>query len=240
MEPTAQNNPSVNDSHMTMRYAQKRWWLAFPIVIVGLFLWMWITSPMIVIVDGYGEVEVSATRAVLTYSMVGQGADPASAIAAVNAKVSTAETVLIGVAPNDISKSQIQVVPATGGGGFQAVISVGVKTASVSGAQNLISTLYSAGATVVSQPVLSVDEPKEFEKQAFDLALADAKKKAGQIGNNNFKFIRKIIGITESASSSTSTATKGPNIDTEIENPETLNSGVFKVSKAVTVSYKMW
>lgn len=195
---------------------------------------------MAVLVDGYGEVEVSATRAVLTYSMVGQGADPASAIAAVNAKVSTAEAVLTGVAPSDISKSQIQVVPTTGGGGFQAVISVGVKTASVSGAQNLISTLYSAGATVVSQPVLSVDEPKEFEKQAFNLALADAKKKAGQIGNKNFKFIRKITGISQSASSLTSTATKNPDILTEVENPETLSSGVFKISQTVTVGYKMW
>lgn len=249
MDPTAQNTPS-GDSHMTMRYGESAfsnfkskipsilgWFMVF---IAGAFVWSWVSSPMVVVVEGQGEVEVAANSAILSYSVVGRGADPQSAIADVNAKVASSQTALSGVASDDISKSQVQVVPQTIGGGYQAVVTVAAKTVNVGALESLISGLYAAGAVNVSQPILGVDEPEEFEKQAFDAAVLDAKQKAGEIGRENFKFIRKRTGISQTSSSSTSTATKGADVSLEAENPELVASGVFKIVKRVNVTYKMW
>lgn len=238
MDPSDQ--APISNSKMTIHYAGKKWWLGILGLVPAFVIWLWLANPMVVVVDGYGEVEVAADRAVLTYSVVGQGADPTSAINDVNAKVSASEGVLTGVSSQgDISKSQVQVVPTATGGGYQAVVNVGVKTGFISGIQGLISTLYTTGAVAVSQPILSVEDAKIYEKQAFELALKDAKERAVEMGNKNLKFIRRITGVTQTAATSTSTATKSPDEITEIENPET-SSGVFKISKTVTVSYKMW
>lgn len=246
MEPAAPS--SLNSSSMSMKYVNeggakglfKKWWGILVAIVPVFILWMWLTNPMVVIVDGYGEVEAQADSTVLTYSVIGSGQDPATAIANVNARVAALESVLSGVAPSDISKSQLQVAPNTTQGGWQALISVGVKSADTSGIESLVSSLYSAGASAVSQPILSVDEPESYENEAYELALDDAKEKAAEIGGKNLKFIRKITGISQTAATSTSTATKNPDYSTEAENPETVSSGVFKISKTVTVSYKMW
>lgn len=248
MEPTAPGTPGY--PRMTMDYvnekptkepveAVKKWWPGLLLLIPAFFLWMWATNPMVVVVDGIGEVEVPATSALLTYSVLGQGADPTSAINDANNKIISTQVVLQNVEQGDISQSQVQVAPSAAGG-YQAVISVGAKTADVSALQDFISRLYAAGAIVVSQPILSVNAPETYEDQAFNLALKDAKKKAGEMGNKNWRFIRRMTGISQTGASSTSTSTKGADYDTELSNPETINSAVFKVSQAVTVSYKMW
>ena len=246
MEPAAQapgtyprmTMHEVEDQPVKEFTGFKHWRLGL-LLIPAFFLWMWATNPMVVVVDGIGEVEVPATSALLTYSVLGQGADPTSAINDVNNKVIATEVVLQNVGQGDISKSQVQVAPSAAGG-YQAVISVGAKTADISTLQDLISRLYAAGAIVVSQPILSINEPEAYEDQAFNLALKDAKQKAGVLGNKNWRFIRRMTGISQTGASSTSTSTKGADSDTETGNPETINSAVFKVSQAVTVSYKMW
>ena len=230
METTAPTN--ANYPRMT--------WLSYLLLLIpAFFLWMWATNPMVVVVDGIGEVEVPATSALLTYSVLGQGTVPASAINDANNKVIATEVVLQNIDQGNMSKSQVQVAPSAAGG-YQAVISVGAKTSDVSALQDLISKLYAAGAIVVSQPILSVNEPKAYEDQAFALALKDAKQKAGEMGNKNWRFIRRMTGISQTGASSTSTSTKSPDIAPQTDNPGTVGSSVFKVSQAVTVSYKMW
>jgi uncharacterized protein YggE len=90
----------------------------------------------------------------------------------------------------------------------------------------------------VAQPVLSVDNKTELENQAFAAALKDAKSNASEVAKRNWKLFRKIIAVEQVTSPSTSTVTSRADVITE--NQETITGGVFKIVKAVSVSYKMW
>ena len=94
----------------------------------------------------------------------------------------------------------------------------------------MVSQLYSAGAIVVAQPVLSADKQQELEAQAMNEAMADAKKQANDLAKKNRKLIKKIVLITQASSASTATITS---------KTESLGNE-FKIAKAVQVSYKMW
>ena len=93
---------------------------------------------------------------------------------------------------------------------------------------------------MVSQPVLSAGDQKKLEDEAFDQALKDAKTQAGKIASKNWKFIKKIIALTQQSSASIATATSKADTLTEANNQQTAQNGVFKIVKAVSVSYKMW
>ena len=245
MDPVQAAPITPQDSRFSMKYASVSngkkfllWGLAF---ILGLMIYIWINSPMVVTVTGTGEVVVPAESATLSFSVSASDANPAGAIAAVKARAEVIRTMLIGsaIAQSDIAESQMRVVPASaviqGASGFQAVITMGVKTVRVSDTASLISSLYASGASLVSQPVISVDNKEELEQQAFQEALNDAKKQAGAIGFKNLKFIRKIIAVSQVTSPSTSTVTSKGETTAEATQPY-----VFKIVKAVSVSYKMW
>ncbi len=237
--------PSADYPRMTMNYVDEeksrapvkgnKWWLVLPLLIPAFFLWIWAVNPMIVVVDGFGEIEAMADTAVLSYSMVGFGADPAAAIAAVNGQVGTSEAVLTasGIVSSDISKSSLQVLPTNTGNGYQAVVTVGAKTSNAFSTDELITQLYQAGAAAVSQPILSVSDSKPYEERAYEFAVKDATAKASQIGLNRLKLIRKVTGISASQTSSVSTSTK-------VSEENATTTGTFKISQSVTISYKMW
>ena len=149
-----------------------------------------------------------------------------------------------GVADSDIAQSQITAVPAgmvtPGAGGFQATVTMAAKTVHVSSISSLVSDLYTNGAVVVSQPVLSIENQDSLEQQAFDSALKDAKSQASSIGNRNWKFIRKIVSVSQVSSPSTSTSTTKADTLTGANSQIAATNGVFKIVKAVSVSYKMW
>ena len=164
----------------------------------------------------------------------------------VQSKVQTITNLLeaSSISEEDIFVSQPQIVPANtlvqGTTGFQSIISMAVKTVHVTSVSDLISNLYANGAAVVSQPVLSAGDQKKLEDEAFDQALKDAKTQAGKIASKNWKFIKKIIALTQQSSASTATATSKADTLTEANNRQTAQNGVFKIVKAVSVTYKMW
>ena len=90
---------------------------------------------------------------------------------------------------------QVTAVPAAliaqGATGYQATISMAAKTTHVSNVGNLVSDLYTNGALVVAQPVLSVENENSLSQQAFNSALSDAKSQASQIGNTNLEVYSK-------------------------------------------------
>lgn len=220
--------------------------LALLVLLVGGFLWNWVNSPMVVTVTGTGEVSAPAEAATITFSITASDVDSSNAINIVRARAESIREILKarGIAQEDIVESQVRVVPAStlvqGASGFQAVITMGAKTVHVEDLSNLISTLYSSGASLVSQPVLSAEEREELEQTAFDEALKDAKRQAARIGTKNLKFIRKIVAISQATSPSTSTVTSKADVITETQSQVAATSGVFKIVKAVSVSYKMW
>jgi len=219
--------------------------IALGIVVLAV-IWQWISSPMIVTVMGSGEVNVPATNATVTFSLSAIDADPQAAISGVTAKANLIRQVLVksGIAEEDIVQSQVYALPAylvtVGATGFQASMAMSAKTIHVSKITDLISSLYASGASAVSQPVLSVENQQALDAQAYNSAIKDAKAKAAGIGNQNWKFIRKIIAVSSQSSGTTSTATSKADVLTESKSAEAAQNGVFKIVEAVSVSYKMW
>lgn len=217
--------------------------IALMIVVIG-FLWTWVTSPMIITVNGVGEVSATAQAATISFTYVAYDAKPDKAVETVTNSAAAIKQILkvYGVQSVDIAESQVTVVPSSTASqtGYQASIILAAKTSQVADANKLVSALYLNGAALVSQPVLSIENKDALEKEALDAAIKDAKKQANALALRNLKPIRKIISMTQASSSSTSTATSGSDDATIALNPEAATSGVFKIVKAVSISYKMW
>lgn len=211
-----------------------------------ILFWTWVSSPMVVTVTGTGEVSVPATSATVSFSISSQDASVQGAIAGVKSRAVAIKQMLktSGIPEEDIIESQLTVVPASlvvqGAAGFQAQMAMSAKTIHVTAISDLISNLYNQGVAVVSQPVLAVEKMDELEAKAMDEALKDAKTQAGKIAAKNLKLIKKIIALTQQSSASTATATSKADTLTEANNQQTAQNGVFKIVKAVSVSYKMW
>lgn len=209
-----------------------------------IILWTYITSPMVVTVTGSGEVSVPATNATISFTLSANNNDSSGAVKDVRGKADTMENYLEaqGFAAGNIARSQVTVVPSSlvtaGGTGFQATISMAAKTTDISGITSLIPTLYSNGALVVAQPVLSVENQDALSQQSFNNAMKDANTQASRIASANFKLIRKIVSISQVSSPSTSTSTT--KADVTNTNATAISNGVFKIVTAVSVSYKMW
>ena len=114
------------------------------------------------------------------------------------------------------------------------------KTSHVSGINTLVSDLYTNGALVVGQPILSVENEEKLNNEVFNLAMKDAEKQAGEIAKSNWKLIKKVVVITQATSASTSTSTTKADAITTANNSVAATNGVFKIVKEVSVSYKMW
>ena len=215
-------------------------------IVVLFVLWLYISNPMVVTVTGSGEVSVPATNATLSFTLSATDNSISGAVNSVSSKADSVRSYLKskGVLDTNIAQSQVTAVPAAlvtpGANGFQATISMAAKTTHVSEVGGLVSDLYSNGALVVAQPILSVENQDTLSQKAFDSALSDAKKQAGQIGLANWKFIRKIISISQVSSPSTSTSTTKADTLTSANNQVAATNGVFKIVSAVSVSYKMW
>jgi uncharacterized protein YggE len=216
------------------------------LIFIGGFIWNWVNSPMIVTVSGTGEVKAPVESATISFGLTSSASSSSEAISLVESKVQRITSLLTaqGISDEDIAESQVNVVPAStlvqGATGYQATISMGAKTMHVSKVDDLINLLYSNGASVVSQPILSVEDRDTLENQALDEAMQEARADAKEIGNNNLKFIRKIVLVSQQAPTGSSSITTKPDTLTGTNQPESLNTGVIKIRQTVTVSYKMW
>lgn len=81
------------------------------IIIVGGFLWKWVTTPMLVTVTGTGSVVVPATSASISITVSSAQNTVAAALTDAQTKVSAVKEVLIknNVQAEEISVSQVQV-----------------------------------------------------------------------------------------------------------------------------------
>jgi uncharacterized protein YggE len=216
------------------------------VAVILLIVWTYVNSPLVVTVTGSGEVSVPATNATVSFTLSANDGSIGSAVSSVQSKAESMRTFLrnSGVAEGDIAVSQVTAVPAAlvsqGATGFQATVSMAAKTSHVSNVSNLVSDLYTNGALVVAQPLLSVEDQDKLEEDAFNSAMKDAKSQAAKIGNSNWKFIRKITSINQATSASTSTSTTKADTLTTANDSTAATNGVFKIIKAVSVSYKMW
>ena len=117
---------------------------------------------------------------------------------------------------------------AAGATGYQAMSTLTVKTANVPMVSEIVVNMYASGATVVSQPVVSVEDQDKLEAQALKGALKEAKKSLrSTVG---LAPIKKVVGIQQASSGNVATTTK------IVED----NKGTFEVVKAVSVTYRVW
>lgn len=215
-------------------------------VLLLIFVYSWIMSPLVITVTGVGEVTAPAENAVLTFSLVSSKDNPQEAISEVKSNATRVKDSLksFGVGDSDVYESQVSVVPAasvvSGASGFQATISIGLKINNVTSIDSLTTSLYGFGAVVVSQPQLSVKDSEKVDSEAYSIALKDAKSKANMVALKNWKLIKKIVLIQESQTPATTTVTKQANEIDSAELKVDANTGLIKFSKVLSVSYKMW
>jgi len=246
VQPIQQTPKLRNSGHGDFKFSIKNILLVIATVVVLIVIWTWISSPMLISVTGAGEASVAPTNATLSFTLSSNDVNAAAAIATVNSRVESLKQLVknTGVSEEDIVETQVNVVPAAtvalGSTGYQASVSMAVKTSHVNSVPTLISTLYDNGAVLVSQPTLGVDDSEVLEQKAFDEAMKDAKSKAGKIALKNWKLFRKIVAINQQTSGTTSTATSKADVLTEAQNEFAVSNGIFKINKAVSVTYKMW
>lgn len=214
--------------------------------ILVIFIWQWISSPMVVTVQGLGEVSVPATSATISLTVSANAGTSSASIDAVKSKTDNIRTLLIasGISESDISESQVVSYPAglvvSGVEGFESSIQISAKTSDIAGVSGLVGSLYNAGAALVNQPVLNVEDQDKLEDQATKEALKEARAEINKIGLKNFKFIRKMIAFSEQSSDPTSTSSVRPDFFSQEFTEEAAAKGTFKLAKLVTVSYKLW
>lgn len=242
--PTFTQKISPLEPQMNMN--TKNLLMIFGSIAAVMIFWVWISSPMLITVTGTGEVSVPATNATISLTLSSTDNSISTAVTSLQVKADAMRQFLItkGVAESDIAQSQVTAVPAglitAGATGFQARISMAAKTTHVADVSSLVADLYTNGALVVAQPVLSVENQSKLDQEALDKALKDANSQAFKLGLKNWKIIKKVVSISQVSSPTTSTSTTKADNATENENTVAALNGVFKILKAVSVSYKLW
>ncbi len=212
------------------------------VIAVAVFVWSWINSPLIVTVVGTGEVSVPATVSTLSLTVTGSASDAATAISSARAKADSLKNILkqTGISETNIATAQISVTPPSAllsSTNFIASLAVGADKIPASKTEGLISALYSGGATLVSQPVVSFADQNLLEEEAFNQAMYDAQRQADIIAKKDHKVIKKIIAVTQST---TPASTVTSQTDNSSFNPAAYKNTSFKIFKSVSVSWKMW
>jgi uncharacterized protein len=218
------------------------------IIIVPIYIYL--TNPLLVTVSGTGEVEAKPDTATVAFVVAMQRDTSDRARTDAEAKAKALESVLIGfgIDKSNIVRSQVSVTPsgsADAAKAYTATISMGAKLDDYGKVGSLISSLYSNGAYYVSQPVLSSNSMATFEIEAYDKAVKNAESEASRISVKNLKFIKKRVSISQttvggagsitSLNSQTANDTSGKAVD-----PNAVFTDALKVTKVVTVIYKMW
>lgn len=197
-----------------------------------------ISSPVIVSFTGIGEETVQASKATITFVISTTDTDVDASIKSSREKADAFKFMLLnnGVTSENISSSEASVAPVASSSPlvYQTAVSISFSTTNVSTLDELISLLYSNGAVYVSQPTLTAGDQNSLEHKALKKAMRDAKEKADLFAGENMKFVKKIVAVEQQTSGTTSTATIGSN------SKDNNSNGSFIMSKAVSVSYKMW
>lgn len=203
-------------------------------VIVSVVMGMWIFSPTEVVVTGTGKVAVPATSATFNVTISTTADSANDALSDLRAKVSGVKKALndMNIGSDSITETQVTLTPAAAvvasAKGYQAMTTLIVKTNNVAMASEIVVNMYASGATIVSQPVVSVDDQVSLEKEALKAALKQAKNSL--VETVGFRPIRKIVGIEQASSGNVATTTK----------VAADNNGEFEVVKAVSVTYRVW
>jgi uncharacterized protein YggE len=219
------------------------------VVLLGLG-YAWWSTPLVVTVQGTGEVKVPATTAAVSFQIAEANPSPVMAVTNLKSKAQVMRQLLLqnGVKNEDVTESQPQVVPAAmlvqNATGYMATMSLGGMTNNVSNVSQMAAALYEKGASMVSQPVLSVQDQTVFDQQALQKALQDAQKQAGNMASKNWKLFKKVAAITQTtqATGTVTNQVQAAAAEQTAQKPATTipMSDNITIAKTVQVTYRMW
>jgi uncharacterized protein YggE len=182
-------------------------------VIVMIFVGIWVFSPTDVVVTGIGKVSVPATSATFNVTLTTTNDSASEALKQLRDKIAQVKKSLveINIDPANITETQITLTPAAAvvanAKGFQSIVTLNVKTSNVAMVSEIVVNMYAGGATVVSQPIVSVEDEDMLESQALKEAMKQSKKALNETVGL-LRPIRKIVNIQQASSGNATTVTK--------------------------------
>ena len=194
---------------------------------------MWVLSPTEVTATGVGKVRLPASEAILSVTLASSADDAKTVDSEIKKKVTAINSALTEVEMvGDVSQSVVNIVPAAtvvaGAKGYQGVKTMTLRIKDVNSVGEVIAKLYDNGASVVSQPIIGVENEEVEAKAALEDALANAranlKRTVGPL-----RIIRKVVDIQQASTGSSASLAVTTGDKTEVE-----------VSRAVSVVYRVW
>ncbi len=217
----------------------KKYFFGFLGVVFLFFIYRYLSNPLLATVSGSGKVTVPASGARLSVSVVETGDDVSKVEQAIKAKAAAVRLSMVtnGVNEKSLTQTQMQVTPlsavVSGAKGYSAQVNITGQIGDVSDLSGLVVKLYQSGASIVSQPVIEVENQQDLENQALKMALSDADKNLKIVSRLKRKIFKKVVSIQQASSGNASTATK------ITENNGSAGTSI-EVAKAVSVVYQLW
>ncbi len=200
-------------------------------------IYQWISNPVYISVSGTGEVSVPATKAIVSLSLSETDSTPEGALIKVQNKAITMRDYMKQKGFTEIVTTQPQLIPASmivsGMNGYQVSVTMGGSTTQLHELNTIVAGFYSMGATVVSQPTLAVEDEAKLGDEALSDALKRADEQAKQLARKNWKMFRLVASVEQADSGVTSTSTSEGTA-------EVTGGDTFKITKAVSVTYRLW
>ena len=217
----------------------RRYVFGFLAILFLFFVYRYVTNPLVVTVTGTGKVTVPASSARLSVSLVETGNDVDKVEQSIKAKVAAVRLSMVtnGVNEMSMSQSQMQITPlstlVSSANGYSAQVNIAGQVSDVSNLSALVVKLYQSGASIVSQPVIEVENQQDLENQALKMALSDADKNLKMISRLKMKLFKKTISVSQASSGNASTISK------VTENNGSTGTSI-EVAKAVSAVYQLW
>lgn len=201
-------------------------------------------QPAAITVIGNGKLQVAPAKVEMTITRVDSSVDPVVAVnqGENNVKVLIDESKRVLGSP-DIQRAFYQITPTVVGGDklYQVVNVFKLSSSESSRTSELIKTLYTKGATTISNVSFLPDQQADVTQEARRLALKDAHEQAKKIAQAAGKRVGRIVTITDDlneVSGTVSSKEQGDNTvmtDFLAAAPEKI-----EVAKVVSVTYEIW
>lgn len=223
-----------------MEFSGKMYLIMIATILGLMGIYQWVSNPVLISVSGVGEVSVPATKAIVSLSLTDYDSTPEGVLAKIQTKALQVRDYMKQKGFSEITTTQPQLIPgnliAANMSGYQVSVSMGGSTTQLQDLHKIVAGFYGLGATVVSQPTLAVEDESKLVDEALVGALKKADEQAKQLARKHFKLIRLVAAVEQADSGITSTSTSEKNL----ANGEVESGDIFKISKAVSVTYRLW
>jgi uncharacterized protein YggE len=239
MDTSQVRRPSGFGDTMNNLFANKG--VAYPIfililVIVGAYIVKgFYTRPSRTItVVGIGSKKVQPTSAVVSFSVVVPGGSQQEAI---NAGEQKFGSILNSVASfqASVEKTAYQVVQSESGGGYQYVSAAKLTVNGPEKASEMVKALYQSGATIVAQPRFIPQDQERVDREVRELAVKDARARAGEMARASGAWVGKVISIQEGGS----TGESGTSVTGTQSDQQSSILGEIEIQALATVVYEL-